>query len=258
MKSSSIVVMCSVFAVMAVILIRIPLKVLDATLIVIMTAVIIRILFVLLLNRFPRTLIPEILVILAAVNIIIFCCFKEILYAHSARGVFSYAINTYCYSNRFIEPAVVFIPVLILNIVVFKGIYAKQYSLLARLSLDSLPAMQMKIDSDLSDDFISIDDAKILRRELHEKVDFTGAVDGLGAYQFYSLIFIGGLYIISLIYALVGYACDAAGAVSGWIADFIQYMTFYSFIGVSVVMITATYNLLISYNIIHDNSERQG
>ena len=255
MKRKSLIIITLIFAAMTTILIRIPQKLLDVTIILVVSAVIIRCLFSLLLEKSFRTVILENLIVLVAVDLIILNTFKEIIYDHSVSGFFTDVIKNYFYNNTFIEPAIILVLIAAISIIVFKRIYMRQYRLLAKYSLESLPGMQMNIESDLTENVLTIEEAERLRRELHEKVDFTGAVDGLGAYQFYSLVFIGGLYIISLIYALVGYACDTAGAVSGWITDFMQYMTFYSFLGVSVVMITATYSLLISHNIIHDNSQ---
>ncbi|HPB83451.1 MAG TPA: FHIPEP family type III secretion protein [Spirochaetota bacterium] len=255
MKRKRLIIVISIIAAITTILIRIPLKLLDVTLILVVSAVIIRCLFSLILDKSFRTVIQENMIVLVAIHLIILNTFKEIIYDHSVSGFFTDVIKNHFYNNTFVEPAIIMVLFAAISIIVFKAIYKRQYRLLAEYSLESLPGMQMNIESDLIENVITIDEAERLRSELHEKVDFTGAVDGLGSYQFYSLIFIGCLYFISLIYGLAALACDSTGGVSGWIAEFIHYMTFYSFIGVSVVMITATNTIIISYNIIHDNSQ---
>jgi len=254
MKRNSFFIILLIIVVFASILIRIPLKFIDVTFIIVISAVIIRSLFVLVVKKSFKTGILENLIVLAVVHLIILNAFKEIMYYHSASGYFIDAIKKYCYHNTVVEPAV-FGLLAALSIIVFKSIYIRQYRLLAKHSLDSLPGRQMGIESDLSEKIITIDKAKILERELHQGVGFISAADGLGSCQLYSLVLVGGLYITALIYGQIVHAYAPANVPTEWISEFIQYITFYSFLGIVVIMITATKNLLISYNIVHGSSE---
>ncbi len=71
--------------------------------------------------------------------------------------------------------------------------------LIARFSIDAMPGMQMSIDSDLANEKISIEEAKIKRADIRMNTDMAGAYHGLINLLLYEGLAMTFLFVISAV-----------------------------------------------------------
>lgn len=75
----------------------------------------------------------------------------------------------------------------------------RRAQLIARFSIDAMPGMQMSIDSDLTNEKISIEEANIKRGKIRIKTDMAGAYHGMINILFYEGLAMTCLFIISAV-----------------------------------------------------------
>jgi flagellar biosynthesis protein FlhA len=95
-----------------------------------------------------------------------------------AAGDVIQAFGDFVMQGNFVIGIIVFIILVIVNFVVITKGSGRIAEVAARFTLDAMPGKQMAIDADLSAGLITEDEAKTRRKELEDKSNFFGAMDG--------------------------------------------------------------------------------
>ncbi|MFC4725192.1 flagellar biosynthesis protein FlhA [Glycocaulis abyssi] len=96
----------------------------------------------------------------------------------AAAGDIIQAFGAFVMQGNFVIGIIVFIILVIVNFVVITKGSGRIAEVAARFTLDAMPGKQMAIDADLSAGLISEDEARTRRKELEDKSNFFGAMDG--------------------------------------------------------------------------------
>ncbi|KAA5802174.1 flagellar biosynthesis protein FlhA [Alkalicaulis satelles] len=95
-----------------------------------------------------------------------------------AAGEIIQAFGSFVMQGNFVIGIIVFIILVIVNFVVITKGSGRIAEVAARFTLDAMPGKQMAIDADLSAGLITEQEAKDRRKELEDKSNFFGAMDG--------------------------------------------------------------------------------
>ena len=96
----------------------------------------------------------------------------------AAAGDIIQAFGAFVMQGNFVIGIIVFIILVIVNFVVITKGSGRIAEVAARFTLDAMPGKQMAIDADLSAGLITEDEARTRRKELEDKSNFFGAMDG--------------------------------------------------------------------------------
>ena len=96
----------------------------------------------------------------------------------AAAGDIIQAFGAFVMQGNFVIGIIVFIILVIVNFIVITKGSGRIAEVAARFTLDAMPGKQMAIDADLSAGLISEDEARTRRKELEDKSNFFGAMDG--------------------------------------------------------------------------------
>ncbi|MCC5981699.1 MAG: flagellar biosynthesis protein FlhA [Oceanicaulis sp.] len=95
-----------------------------------------------------------------------------------AAGDIIQAFGAFVMQGNFVIGIIVFVILVIVNFVVITKGSGRIAEVAARFTLDAMPGKQMAIDADLSAGLITEDEARSRRKELEDKSNFFGAMDG--------------------------------------------------------------------------------
>lgn len=88
------------------------------------------------------------------------------------------AFGNFVVGNNYVIGAIVFIILMIINFIVITKGSGRVSEVAARFTLDAMPGKQMAIDADLNSGLINEAEAKKRRKEIEQEADFYGAMDG--------------------------------------------------------------------------------
>jgi len=114
----------------------------------------------------------------------------------AAAGDIIEAFGSFVMQGNFVIGIIVFVILVIVNFVVITKGSGRIAEVAARFTLDAMPGKQMAIDADLSAGLITEQEAKDRRKELEDKSNFFGAMDG--ASKFVRGDAIAGILITSI------------------------------------------------------------
>jgi len=116
------------------------------------------------------------------------------------QSIIAARVSSFSFSNNPSGALIVLINLLLLNYYIVVKYISKRVEITARFYIDTMPGIQMSVDSDLSAGVIDEKTAKRKRDDIRRKVDTFGAIDGL-----FKLVRIETIYVYAFIILVLFY-----------------------------------------------------
>lgn len=186
-----------VVAVVAMIILPLPIFLLDTFLILNLgISVVILVLSMFTNSVLEFTSFPTLLLITTIIRLALNISATRLILTVGNAGKVIDTFSTVATGNNYIVGAIIFIIILVVQMLVITSGSSRVAEVSARFTLDAMPGKQMAIDSDLNAGLISEPEAKQKRNDLQRESNFYGAMDGASK-------FVKGDAIASIIIILV-------------------------------------------------------
>ncbi len=181
MQKTDILLGIGVVAVVAMLVIPLPIFLLDLLLAIsIMSGILILLVVMFIPRTFDFSVFPSLLLITTVFRLALNVSSTRLILLQGAAfdGKIIRAFGQFVVGGNYIVGFIIFtILVAVQFIVITKGA-TRTAEVAARFTLDAMPGKQMSIDSDLSNGIITEDEARTRREEIRREADFYGAMDG--------------------------------------------------------------------------------
>jgi flagellar biosynthesis protein FlhA len=181
MQKTDILLGIGVVAVVAMLVIPLPIFLLDLLLAIsIMSGILILLVVMFIPRTFDFSVFPSLLLITTVFRLALNVSSTRLILLQGAAfdGKIIRAFGQFVVGGNYVVGFIIFtILVAVQFIVITKGA-TRTAEVAARFTLDAMPGKQMSIDSDLSNGIITEDEARKRREEIRREADFYGAMDG--------------------------------------------------------------------------------
>jgi len=181
MQKTDILLGIGVVAVVAMLVIPLPIFLLDLLLAIsIMSGILILLVVMFIPRTFDFSVFPSLLLITTVFRLALNVSSTRLILLQGAAfdGKIIRAFGQFVVGGNYVVGFIIFtILVAVQFIVITKGA-TRTAEVAARFTLDAMPGKQMSIDSDLSNGIITEDEARTRREEIRREADFYGAMDG--------------------------------------------------------------------------------
>jgi flagellar biosynthesis protein FlhA len=194
-RYSDVMLAAGVVAIVAIMIIPVPTRLLDV-LITTNIAAAITILLVALYVQEPLqfSAFPSILLLATLFRLALNITSTRLILLQGDAGEVIRSFGTFVVGGNYVVGIIVFLILVVIQFVVITNGAGRVAEVAARFTLDAMPGKQMSIDADLNAGLISEDEARRRREEIAREADFYGAMDG--ASKFVKGDAIAGIVII--------------------------------------------------------------
>lgn len=185
------------------------------------------------------TVFPSLLLVLALIRIGITISTSRLILLDGDAGDIVNTFGEFVVGGNLVVGIIIFIIITIINFIVITKGSERVAEVAARFSLDAMPGKQMSIDSDLRAGNLTMDEARIKRKELGLESKLYGAMDG-------AMKFVKGDAIASIIDILINLV---GGLIIGMVfrnMDFSNAISTYSILTVGDGLVQQIPSLIIS------------
>ncbi len=240
MKFGDIIVTLAVVAIVAIIIIPIPLGALDVLLsfnIALSLLIMIKAMYT--ESALEFSIFPSILLITTLFRLALNITTTRYILSSGTAGSLIETFGSFVMQGNAIVGFIVFLIIVIVQFMVITKGSERVSEVAARFTLDAMPGKQMAIDADLNAGLIADEEAKERRKNVQRESEFFGAMDG--ASKFVKGDAIAGI-IITLINIIAGFAI---GMLTGDL-DFVGALQKYTILTVGDGLVSQIPSLLIS------------
>jgi flagellar biosynthesis protein FlhA len=121
---------------------------------------------------------PTLLLVMTVFRLALNVSATRLVLLHAYAGMVIESFGHFVIGGSVLVGLVVFLILIVIQFVVITNGAGRVAEVAARFTLDAMPGKQMAVDSELSSQLITPDQARIRRREIADEADFYGAMDG--------------------------------------------------------------------------------
>jgi len=179
MDRSDIILAVAVIAIIGVLVIPVPPKLLDFALAFNITFSLIILLSTLYITKpLDLSVFPGMLLIITLMRLALNVASTRLILGTGYAGEVINSFGNFVVKGNYVVGFIIFVILVIIQFVVITKGSARISEVAARFTLDAMPGKQMAIDADLNAGLINEDDARNRRQEIAREADFYGAMDG--------------------------------------------------------------------------------
>lgn len=181
MQKSDILIGIGVIAIVAMLIIPLPVFLLDFFLVISLMIGILTLMIVLFIPRaFDFTVFPSLLLISTVFRLALNVSSTRLILLKGAAfdGKVIRTFGEFVVGGNYVIGFIIFIILIAVQFIVITKGATRTAEVAARFTLDAMPGKQMSIDSDLSNGLITEEEARKRRAEVRREADFYGAMDG--------------------------------------------------------------------------------
>jgi len=207
-RRSDIVLACGVIAIVTVLVIPIPARLLDFALAFNITFSLVVLLTTLYVTRpLDLSVFPGMLLIITLLRLSLNVASTRLILGQGYAGEVINSFGNFVVQGNYVVGFIVFVILVVIQFVVITKGASRISEVAARFTLDAMPGKQMAIDADLNAGIITDKEARARRDEIAREADFYGAMDG--ASKFVRGDAIAGI-LITIINIIGGFIIGAA------------------------------------------------
>ena len=178
-KRSDIVLACGVIAIVTVLVIPLPARLLDFALAFNITFSLVVLLTTLYITRpLDLSVFPGMLLIITLLRLSLNVASTRLILGQGYAGEVINSFGNFVVQGNYVVGFIVFVILVVIQFVVITKGAGRISEVAARFTLDAMPGKQMAIDADLNAGIITDKEARARREEISREADFYGAMDG--------------------------------------------------------------------------------
>jgi flagellar biosynthesis protein FlhA len=178
-KRSDIVLACGVIAIVTVLVIPLPARLLDFALAFNITFSLVVLLTTLYVTRpLDLSVFPGMLLIITLLRLSLNVASTRLILGQGYAGEVINSFGNFVVQGNYVVGFIVFVILVVIQFVVITKGAGRISEVAARFTLDAMPGKQMAIDADLNAGIITDKEARARREEISREADFYGAMDG--------------------------------------------------------------------------------
>ncbi|MCX6834600.1 MAG: flagellar biosynthesis protein FlhA, partial [candidate division Zixibacteria bacterium] len=178
-RRSDIVLACGVIAIVTVLVIPLPARLLDFALAFNITFSLVVLLTTLYVTRpLDLSVFPGMLLIITLLRLSLNVASTRLILGQGYAGEVINSFGNFVVQGNYVVGFIVFVILVVIQFVVITKGAGRISEVAARFTLDAMPGKQMAIDADLNAGIITDKEARARREEISREADFYGAMDG--------------------------------------------------------------------------------
>jgi len=178
-RRSDIVLACGVIAIVTVLVIPLPARLLDFALAFNITFSLVVLLTTLYITRpLDLSVFPGMLLIITLLRLSLNVASTRLILGQGYAGEVINSFGNFVVQGNYVVGFIVFVILVVIQFVVITKGAGRISEVAARFTLDAMPGKQMAIDADLNAGIITDKEARARREEISREADFYGAMDG--------------------------------------------------------------------------------
>ena len=178
-RRSDIVLACGVIAIITVLVIPLPPRLLDFALAFNITFSLVVLLTTLYVTRpLDLSVFPGMLLIITLLRLSLNVASTRLILGQGYAGEVINSFGNFVVQGNYVVGFIVFVILVVIQFVVITKGAGRISEVAARFTLDAMPGKQMAIDADLNAGIITDKEARARREEISREADFYGAMDG--------------------------------------------------------------------------------
>ena len=178
-RRSDIVLACGVIAIITVLVIPMPPRLLDFALAFNITFSLVVLLTTLYITRpLDLSVFPGMLLIITLLRLSLNVASTRLILGQGYAGEVINSFGNFVVQGNYVVGFIVFVILVVIQFVVITKGASRISEVAARFTLDAMPGKQMAIDADLNAGIITDKEARARREEIAREADFYGAMDG--------------------------------------------------------------------------------